>query len=297
MLEAFSAPGRFRRGNLHGHSTGSDGKIPPEEVVRRYREAGYDFICLSDHFLERYGFPVTDTRPLRDAGFTTLLGAEVHAPQTRQKDLWHIVAAGLPPDFAPLQPDEDAIALARRCAEAGAYVALAHPHWSQLSLEDGLSIDAAHAVEIYNHKSHSDVDRGDGTVLWDALLHEGRRLTAIASDDSHWGEPDAFGGWVMVKAAENTPEALLAALKAGCHYASQGPELHDVRREGNELVVSCSPVSAIILAGPRGWRRRVHGSGLTGARLSIGAEVGGFRRLTVRDAEGRRAWTNPLWLD
>ena len=35
---------------------------------------------LSDHFLERFDYPITDTRPFRDETFTTILGAEIHAP-------------------------------------------------------------------------------------------------------------------------------------------------------------------------------------------------------------------------
>ena len=42
--------GRFFRGNLHCHSNRSDGLLEPENVVDTYREAGYDFLCLSDHF-------------------------------------------------------------------------------------------------------------------------------------------------------------------------------------------------------------------------------------------------------
>lgn len=42
--------GRFFRGNLHCHSNRSDGLLQPDEVVGAYRDAGYDFICLSDHF-------------------------------------------------------------------------------------------------------------------------------------------------------------------------------------------------------------------------------------------------------
>ena len=30
MTDAFTAPGRFWRGNLHTHSTNSDGVLPPE---------------------------------------------------------------------------------------------------------------------------------------------------------------------------------------------------------------------------------------------------------------------------
>ena len=253
-------------------------------------------MAISDHFLPSCNYPVTDTRPWRRNGFTTLLGAEVHAPATSHGDLWHIVASGLPLDFPPTGPEETGAELARRCAEAGAFVALAHPHWSQLTAEDGLSIDVAHAVEVYNHKSAIEVDRGDGLVLFDALLHAGRRVFAIASDDSHWHVSDGSAGWVNVKAEANEPEALLAALKRGAFYASQGPVIRELARDGDVLEVVCSPAVSVILAGPLGWRQRHLGDGLTRVRLPLEPERGGWRRLTVRDVFGRRAWSNPLWL-
>ena len=37
---AFTAKGRFWRGNLHTHSTRSDGVLSPEEVCRRYKAEG-----------------------------------------------------------------------------------------------------------------------------------------------------------------------------------------------------------------------------------------------------------------
>ena len=55
--------GRFFRGNLHCHSNLSDGKWSPEDVALAYRDAGYDFLCLSDHFEAEYGWRITDTRP------------------------------------------------------------------------------------------------------------------------------------------------------------------------------------------------------------------------------------------
>ena len=42
--------GQFFRGNLHCDSKRSDGVVEPEDVAAAYRDAGYDFICLSDHF-------------------------------------------------------------------------------------------------------------------------------------------------------------------------------------------------------------------------------------------------------
>ena len=46
--------GRFFRGNLHCHSNRSDGLVEPAEVVAAYREAGYDFLCLSDRAYGAY---------------------------------------------------------------------------------------------------------------------------------------------------------------------------------------------------------------------------------------------------
>ena len=85
-------------------------------------------------------------------------------------------------------------------------------------------------MEIYNHGCAVENDRGDGFYLLDRLLSEGRRLTAIATDDAHFrnGDFDAFGGFVEVKAESLDPEALLAALKAGEFYSSQGPRIQDV---------------------------------------------------------------------
>ena len=85
----FARPGHWYRGNLHTHSTASDGRKTPAEVCAFYRAQGYDFISLTDHFLETYRFPITDTTPYRGAGFTTILGAELHAPATSLGENWH----------------------------------------------------------------------------------------------------------------------------------------------------------------------------------------------------------------
>ena len=70
-------------------------------MIEAYKNAGYDFMMLSDHFMGQYNWPVADTRALRSNNFTTIIGSELHAPQTQVGELWHIVAAGLPLDFPP----------------------------------------------------------------------------------------------------------------------------------------------------------------------------------------------------
>ena len=44
----------FFLGNLHCHPSWSDGLLAPEDVVGDYRDAGHDFLCLSDYFEEEH---------------------------------------------------------------------------------------------------------------------------------------------------------------------------------------------------------------------------------------------------
>ncbi len=305
MHDTFTAPGRFFRGNLHTHSDRSDGVLSPEEVCRRYRAEGYDFLCLSDHFIGKYGYPITDTRPFNAPGFVTLPGAELHSGAMANGELWHILAVGLPADFAPgnapgfrpVEGQETGPEIAARARAAGAFVAIAHPEWSGLTLEDARGIEAAHAVEVYNHGCAVGADRAHGFHVLDLLLSEGRDLTLCATDDAHFTEPDHFGGWVMVKAEENDPVALLEALKAGRYYSSQAPELRAVAREGNRIEVECSPVATVIVQGHGSAAVAVHGSSMTRASVPLDRFAASpWVRVTVIDRAGRRAWANAMRL-
>lgn len=303
---AFIAPGRFWRGNLHTHSTRSDGVLEPAEVCRRYKAEGYDFLALTDHFIGRYGYPIVDTVPMRGAGFTTILGAELHSGAMANGELWHILAVGLPagfapsnsPDFLPVPGQETGPEIAARAVAAGAFVAVAHPQWSGLTLADARSITAAHAVEVYNHGCATGCDRPDGFAIADLLLTEGRKLSLIATDDAHFSEPDHFGGWVMVKAQANTPEDLLQALKDGAFYSSQGPLLHDVRLEDDHVVIESSAVVSAVAIGHGTGAKAVHGHSLTRSEVPL-ARLNNSRwvRVAVIDAAGKRAWSNPIWRD
>ncbi|HOZ33235.1 MAG TPA: phosphotransferase, partial [Tabrizicola sp.] len=300
---AFTAPGRFWRGNIHTHSTRSDGVLAPEEVCRRYRAEGYDFLALTDHFIGRYGYPIVDTVPFRTDGFTTILGAELHSGVMQNGELWHILAVGLPadfkpsdsPDFLPNLGQETGPEIAARAVAAGAFVAIAHPQWSGLTLADARSITAAHAVEIYNHGCATGCDRPDGAAIADLLLTEGRQLSLIATDDAHFSEPDHFGGWVMVKAQANTPEALLQALKEGAFYSSQGPELRDVYLDGDHVVVESSAAVSVVAMGHGTGAKAVHGHSMTRTAVPLQRlNNSPWVRVAVIDAAGKRAWSNPI---
>ncbi len=305
LLAPFSVPGRFWRGNLHTHSNLSDGALPAEGVISAYKNAGYDFLQMSEHFVEHFNFPVADTRAHRGNDFTTLIGVELHAPETSAGELWHIVAAGLPLDFKPPHKAETGPQLARRAREAGAFIAIAHPSWSRYTIEDGRALDTAHAVEIYNHGCAIENDLGEGWYLHDQLLNEGKRLTAIATDDAHFKTPDYFGGWVNVKAQSLDPEALLGALKAGHFYSSQGPQINAIELVGKEISIATSPVDCITVVCGNSRTCVRYGKAITEASFDLKRLEQGWLlnkpspwfRVTAIDHAGKRAWSNAYWWD
>lgn len=325
-------PGRFYRGNLHTHSTNSDGGMTPAAVCAAYRQQGYDFLTVTDHFLVDYGYPITDTTPARTDTFTTLLGAELHAPALANGQLWHMVAVGLPLDFGDLRDGETGPQLAQRAADAGGFVALAHPAWYGATVEDLQSIPAAHAIEAYNEICGRLNDAPESWYHVDQLLAAGRRVTAIGADDAHFldrlprsedgeltddlepsgkvdpiatesGEevPAGFACWVWVRAAALEPDLLVAALKAGDFYTSQGPVIHDISlsEDRRTIRVVSSPAVSVYARGRADGQTMAskHGAHVTHSTFPIGAHLGSYVRIIVVDAAGKRAWSNPIWLD
>ena len=93
-FEFFNSKGKFFKGNLHGHSNKSDGKLTPEDVCHAYIEKGYNFISITDHFLEMFNYPITLPK-LKIKNFTVIPGAEFHTSKMGNGELWHILALGL----------------------------------------------------------------------------------------------------------------------------------------------------------------------------------------------------------
>jgi len=296
----FDRPGQYYRGNIHSHSTNSDGLLSPADVVQAYRDRDYDFVAVTDHFLGRYRHPITDTTAFRSATFTTLLGAEMHVRGLENGIVWDLLAVGLPPEFCPQTEDETDVALARRAQAAGAFVAIPHPAWNGVVHSDGLRlIEAVDAIEIHNEGHTLDSDRGSGWYLADSLATAGHRFSTFAADDAHFKSDrfDRFGGWIEVRAESLDPEALLAAMKAGHSYASTGATIRNVEITETEIIVETDPAIGIMLGGAGTIRQYVRGDGLTRATFQRALFQPAFFRVIVVRADGKKAWSSPIWLD
>ena len=119
----------------------------------------------------------------------------------------------------------------------------------------------------------------------------------------------------MVRAADRTREAVVTALRAGHAYATNGPAILDVERDGDVVEARVSPAHDVWLhggweeglalsVGPRGRRddaqilERTEAGLIARVRFTPGADEWSSKRerrwwrLVVQDAAGRRAWSN-----
>jgi hypothetical protein len=188
----------------------------------------------------------------------------------------------------------------RAARERGALLILAHPHWCGNSLDDALRY-GFDGVEVYNHVCQWLNGKGDAKPYWTAMLRKNAETLGLAVDDAHIspGHPGWNGGWIVVAAAERTPEAILTAIRQGHFYSSQGPVIHAIHYDGARVTVEVSPVQFARLVGPA-WDGERIGSfdeqRITSASFHVPRDWP-YVYLEVEDERGRRAWTNSLMVE
>lgn len=288
MKDFFAGEGNWLKGNLHTHTTVSDGTFTPQQTAALYREHGYDFLCITDHH--------RCSEAGEADGLLLLAGVELNRNEMQPRVCYHLTGAGLlhPVDLPPTAEPQAMIDALR---EAGAFVTLAHPAWSLMTDAHIRAVHGYDAIEIYNSVSEFYSGRGDSSVQMDTLAAGGILPRVTAADDVHFYGPDACHAFVMVKAASRTREGILEALYANRFYASQGPRLHSLVRDDDGVIrVTCSPLRTVLFFSDRFYDgRRVQnapaGGSLTAAEYAPAPEDT-WVRVEGIDAAGRRVWSN-----
>lgn len=284
----FQIPGPWYKGNLHTHTRNSDGRLTPEEAAESYAASGYHFLALTDHNAL--------TRLDQQPGYPLLIPGEELGCEDGLA-AYHIVALGIREEIqlpAKVRPQT----VIDRIREQDGLAVLCHPYWLGQTVGDLIGLEGAVAVEVFNTTCEVGIGKGLSGVHWDDLLARGKRLTGLAVDDAHFHRDDYLGGWIMLKAPELSPAAIVQAVSAGRFYASQGPQIERLELEGGKAWVRCSPARSVYFMSDY-WRGRCvqapAGAQLTEAEASL-PEGGRYLRIEVVDSAGRRAWTNPFFL-
>jgi len=313
-LAAGSAVGQsmssvWYRGNLHTHTINSDGDSPPYDVVAWYKRNGYQFLALTDHntFTDPALF---DTNP--NDNFLLIGAEEVTNPMTV-----HVNAIGVK-RVIPAQKGETVTAILQASINAiraeGGIPLINHPNfrWA-FTAKEMLPLRGVGLLEIASGHPLVNSD-GDGVTpsheqMWDQLLSAGMRIFGVAVDDVHnfreefsIDRADPGRGWVVVRAAALTREAILAGLSNGDFYASTGVMLKDIRATADSLTVEFEP-NSVATGSPK--RFRVVFVGKDGGVLAVSNQNPAsykfkgneqYVRARIEDSGGRRAWTQPVFL-
>ena len=315
------------KGNLHSHTTNSDGLLTPKESVELFKSHGYHFLCLSEH--DCY----TDYRNEFDSeDFIILPGLEASAVLFENRDfpnrlkVHHIhgilgtkamqeKAAENGKLFKHMERKEPlryygtwngaeaAQRLADELREKGCITTYNHPIWSRVRESEFIDTKGLWALEIFNYDTVNESGTGFDTTYWDIMLREGKRILGFASDDNHNEGlfDDSCGGFIVVNADALTHEDIVENMICGNYYSSSGPEIYDWGIRDGRVYVDCSPVYRIdFIAGNfvNDGRSMVCGSKeetVSEAFYDLkGHET--YVRVECTDRDGKTAWSNPIYL-
>lgn len=304
--QAFKDKRKMLKGNIHCHTTRSDGKYTPEDAMALYKENGYDFLAITDH--RKYNF--RNYAP--ELGLTIIPGMEFDTGKSLCTDnglkCFHTVCIGYEEnngfddnqvvESAMVNGWEDYQTYLDDIHAKNNLTVYCHPEWSGTTARDFEKQKGNFAMEIWNSGCVVSCDMDKDASYWDELLGQGIHINGVATDDCHKPE-DACKGWVMVN-AENNVESILNALKNGEFYSSCGPEIYDFYIENERIYVECSPVSKIRLHGfghPTAVFKAENGE-LTKGDFTLNHWAGPYKyvRVSIVDKDGKIAWTNPIYL-
>ncbi len=211
-------PGWYR-GELHAHSTESDGKYTVETVVEAAIDTSLDFFALTDHFTIsqwRKLLPYTKHLALlRSCEITSHHGhANVHGMT----------------DWVDVYVDRDGWTMndaADQIHEQEGLFCVNHPYSGRLGWRAyNFDWKKADLMEIYHNLEA--INNVYQVGLWDRLLCAGCRIVGVAGTDSH----NPFDGkhklgqlLTYVYSDELSETGIIRGLRRGMVYLSKGPQL------------------------------------------------------------------------
>ena len=192
--------------------------------------------------------------------------------------------------------------------EAGGIASINHPNYKWAFDHEAIRrVAGASLLEVFNGHPVANVYGAPGKFsydeIWDGVLSAGRVIFGVATNDAHRYhdfEPKMSNpgrGWVVVRSAAFTSDAIVDSLASGDFYSSTGVTL-------SELVTSQDSVSLKI----EQEFQMIYSTRFIGKNGAVLAEVAGLEaaydingdegyvRAVVVSSGNTRAWTQPVFL-
>ena len=281
--------GEWLKGNLHAHTTRSDGRVDPQTVIDTYAGLGHDFLMLADHEVLT---SASQYRRWKRHGLIFIPGVEIAGGP-------HLLHVDAPCAISPAQGRQQILNRIQRLAETRGrgFAILNHPNW-------GADFDHASIAQLREWVGYAGIEifngvisRLDGSAYaldkWDMLLGGGRRIWGFANDDSHWGAVESGLGWNVAYVRERSVRGVVEALRQGRFYASTGVAIRRIHVNGTRVRVEAEQAERIVALRDVGRRFE------TVDRDWIEVEAPADARYIRFECWGRgetRAWTQPFFI-
>jgi hypothetical protein len=193
-------------GALHAHSDNSDGALTPQQLADKARGENLDFLAITDH-----NNTVHQAANVNAPGLLLIVGEEATTPGGHF-NVWGLGGARDYVDFRVLSGDPAIHVIVADARARGALVSINHPisacsacTWTH-PVPDGVS-----AIEISDTGTQSPA----AVQVWDTVLRQGRRITAVGTSDWHRGAAPLGAPAVRVWADNLSTPAILSGISAG----------------------------------------------------------------------------------
>ncbi len=317
------------KGNLHCHSTLSDGKLTPEELKEYYKSRGYSILAITDHEA------IHNNSYLDDENFLTITSCEVAIKEfpdqstlkNHNMKVCHLnfYAKEQGNDYSFFynstydhfsvsdvkekikKPNNDCKRvygadgineLIKSANDNGFFVSYNHPRWSLENYREYSKYDGLWGVEIFNTSCNRGGLYEYDINVHDDFLRDGKRIFITSGDDNHNKKDDSFGTFVMVEADKLEYSKIVDALLKGEFYTSTGPTIEKISVDGDLVTVKCSDAKNVFYSthGRRcGFVTADEDESVNSASFKL-LESDVYFRISVVDEFGRRADSQAYFL-
>ena len=232
---------KFRRAELHNHSTESDGTMSVAELIDYAVEHRFETLALTDH--NTYSGHRKVAGALAGKPLDVILGVETTT------FFGHILCLGYGAgsDWMSLNPYAPE-GLLKYLKHQGALIGLAHP----MCIGEPISVGCRCTMKIHDYSLLDYIEvvntaAGDtlmgnaqALALWEELLFKGYRLAAVTGKDIH--QPPArlenlFTTFAQVDEETDNADGVLQAIRTQKTIISKGPLPYVAAQEGDTVQI------------------------------------------------------------
>ena len=233
-------------GDLHLHSSGSDGQEAPDFIAAQYRKAGYDFLSISDHHTMEPSIKLVEQFKDLEMGLTLYPAEEVHPPENAihmlnfggdysvnaifddEPERYRKEVEQLQTWMEPTLTDDlhayrlcSCIWSAEQIRKAGGLAVLSHPmeRWplqyvSEEMLDWFLEHNIFDAMDVAVFRPDAMLRQ---LARWNDARAKGWNIAITGIDDCHGSviSKSFMSGKTIVFAAENSRDGIVSAIKDG----------------------------------------------------------------------------------